>query len=119
LRDLLDRKPFFLFKPCSLPEDDPIHDEATVPLLAARLEEQMLACDVVLVLASVYAAYSKWIDCEIDVARNRFARPKPILAIVPEEDEQVSAMLQDNSDRIVGWDAESVVGAIGELAGDG
>jgi hypothetical protein len=119
LRHLLDRKPFFLFKDHSLPADDPIHDEATVALLAVRIEQQMLACDIVLVLTGVYATYSKWIDREIDVAKNRFGRPKPILAIRPEDSDEVSAVLQDNSDRIVGWDAESVVGAICELVGDG
>jgi len=43
----------------------------------------MAPCGVVLILAGVYASYSKWIDIEIDLAQDEFTFSKPIIAIAP------------------------------------
>ncbi len=96
-----------------------MHDQATATLLGVRIEEEMQSCDVVVVLTRGYDVYGKWIDREIDVARKRFAHPKPILAIRPEGDESVPAVLEEMSDRLVEWDPDSVVDAIHELADGG
>ena len=72
----------------------------------------MSACGVVLVLAGVYATYSKWIDIEIDLASDGFAKRKPIIAIEPWGSQRTSAAVKGAADRIVRWNTESIVGAI-------
>ena len=65
------------------PQDDPIHRAATDAQLRRAIRNQMAPCHVVLILAGVYASYSKWINIEIDLAEEGFQRPKPIIAIRP------------------------------------
>ncbi len=70
---------------------------------------------VIVILAGVYATYSKWINNEIRIAQRGFQSPKPILAIQPRGSERISTVVQDAADIIVGWNTESIVGAIREL----
>ena len=67
---------------------------------------------VVIILAGVYATYSKWIDIEIDLAKAGFSNPKPIIAIRPRGNERISERVRRAADRIVGWNTESIVSAI-------
>ena len=76
----------------------------------------MAPCSAVLILAGVYATYSKWINVEIDLAKNGFAQPKPIIAIRPWGSERTSVPVREAADREVGWNTESVVSAIREVA---
>ena len=73
----------------------------------------MTPCSVVLIPAGVYVAYSKWINIEIELAQSF---PKPIVAILPWGSERASVQAQQAADRIVGWNTESVVRAIREIA---
>ena len=75
----------------------------------------MRLCHVVLILAGVYATYSKWINIEIDLAKEGFTHAKPIIAIRPWGNERISERVQLAADRVVGWNTESVVGAIRDL----
>ena len=43
----------------------------------------MAPASCVLILAGVYSTYSKWINIEIDLAKNGFYTPKRIIAIEP------------------------------------
>ena len=70
----------------------------------------------VLIMAGVYATYSKWIDKEIILAKESFESPKPIIAIEPWGSEKTSVLVKQAADRIVGWNTDSIVGAIRELA---
>jgi len=51
--------------------------------LKGAIKAHMAPCGVVLILAGVYASYSKWIDIEIDLAQDEFTFSKPIIAIAP------------------------------------
>ena len=62
LVSLLRRKPYFDFRDYSIPEDDPIHDARNDTQLRAAIRRQMQPCSAVLILAGVYATYSKWIN---------------------------------------------------------
>ncbi len=75
----------------------------------------MALCQVVLILAGVYATYSKWINIEIDLATHLFTNPKPIVAIKPWGSQRISSPVSLAADRIVGWNTESIVKAIREL----
>ena len=76
----------------------------------------MAPVGVVLILAGVYATYSKWINIEIDLAERGFNQPKPIIAIEPWGSEKTSVRVKQAADRIVKWNTESIVNAIRELA---
>ena len=76
----------------------------------------MAPCGVVLILAGVYATYSKWINKEIELAQYGFSSRKPIIAIEPWASERTSAVVKTAADRIVRWNTDSIVNAIRELA---
>ena len=75
----------------------------------------MKSCGVVLIVAGVYASYSKWIKIEIDLAQNGFEKSKPILAIKPRENTNLSTVVKDAADEIVNWNSDSIVAAIRRL----
>ena len=110
---LLDESPWFFYKNYSVPKNDPVHTNGTASDLRAAIKRQMSSCQVILILAGVYATYSKWIITEIAIA-NKDLR-KPILAINPWGAERVSRMVIDYADEIVGWNAASIVEAIRRL----
>ena len=113
---LLNRRPYFRFKDYSVPRDDPIHNARTVAALRAAIRQQMTPCGVVLILAGVYATYSKWIDEEIALAQHGFRLPKPIVAIRPWGNVRMSQTVQNAASRVVGWNTDSVVKAIRDVA---
>ena len=116
LVNLLDQRPYFRFKNYSVPRDDPIHNARSTAALRNAIKRKMAPTSVVLILAGVYASYSKWIDEEIDLAERGFSARKPIIAIRPWGSEHTSQRVKDVADRVVGWNTESVVGAIRELS---
>ena len=80
------------------------------------IKHHMLPCGVILVLAGVYATYSKWIKKEIALAQRGFVNRKPIVAIEPWGSERTSTVVKEAADRIVKWNTDSIVEAIRELA---
>ena len=115
LVNLLRSRGYFAFRDYSIPPDDPIHHAGSDGQLRQAIRDHMSPCHVVIILAGVYASYSKWINIEIDLATNGFIQPKPIVAIRPWGNERISDRVRTAADRIVGWNTESVVRAIREL----
>lgn len=113
---LLRQKSYFRFSDYSVPRNDPIHNAATDAQLRAAIREKMAPCSVVLILAGVYATYSKWINAEIKLAQRGFFAPKPIMAIQPWGAERTSVPVKQAADRIVKWNSNSIVSAIRDLA---
>lgn len=68
--------------------------------------------EIVLIVAGVYATYSKWISIEIDIAKECH---KPILAIRPWGADRVSDKATENANEIVYWNTDSIVSAIRRL----
>ena len=116
LTNLLSERGYFAFRDYSVPRDDPIHGAGTDAQLRQAIRNQMTPCHVVLILAGVYATYSKWINIEIDLAEKGFTYAKPIVAIRPWGSQRISERVRLAADRIVGWNTESVVEAIRDLA---
>ncbi len=116
LYDMLSKKPYFSFKDFSVPKDDPVHNANNDAQLYAAIKQQIAPCSVVLIMAGKYATYSKWITKEIQIANNEFENPKPIVGIKPWANTQMSSVVQDNADRLVGWNTDSIVGAIRDLS---
>ena len=116
LVNLLSERGYFAFRDYSVPRDDPIHGAGTDTQLRQAIRNHMAPCHVVLIPAGVYATYSKWIKIEIDLALEGFTYAKPIVAIRPWGNERISEPVRQAADIIVGWNTESVVGAIRDLA---
>ena len=116
LMNLLRNRPYFKFKDYSVPINDPIHAADTVAQLRQAIKQQMAPCSVILILAGVYASYSKWINEEIDLATGGFSEPKPIIAVEPWGSQRTSVVVKQAADKIVRWNTESIVSAIRELA---
>lgn len=111
---LLDSKGgYFPYKNYSVPQDDPIHNAPNQAALRAAIEQQIKPASVVLILAGVYATYSKWINIEIEIAAQL---GKPIVAIEPWGSEKTSKVVKDAADKIVKWQTDSIVNAIREVA---
>ena len=58
------------------------------------------------------ASYSTWIQREIRIAKNSFTSTKPILAIKPWGNTNVSQVVASSAVRIVNWNTDSIVNAI-------
>ena len=110
---LLDAAPNFVYKNYSVPKNDPVHNAPNIEALYQAIKNQMVFCDVVLIMAGKYATYSKWIQREIQIAKRDYT--KPVVAIRPWANEQVSSVVSDAADRLVGWNTSSIVSSIREL----
>ena len=113
LEGLLKDRSYFGFKNYSVPKDDPIHTRGTDKELYEAILRRIKLSSAVLILAGVYATYSKWINKEIDIANSL---EKPIIAIQPWGSERTSQVVKANANQIVKWNTESVVSAIRALA---
>ena len=116
LVSLLNERGYFGFRDYSVPRHNPIHGAGSDAQLRQSIHNHMARCHVVLILAGIYATYSRWINIEIDLALGGFANAKPIVAIRPWGNERISEPARQAADRIVGWNTESVVRAIRDLA---
>ena len=109
LKGLLNAKLYFSYKDYSVPEDDPIHNAGSDSELKAAIKRQIQPASCIIILAGVYATYSKWINIEIELAKSM---NKKIIAIQPWAAERTSSVVKNAADKIVGWNTNSVVGAI-------
>lgn len=116
LVDLLNARGYFPFRNFSVPKDDPIHNAPNERALYNAIYAQIRPASVVLIMAGVYSTYSKWINHEIKIAKKGFSYPKPIIAVKPWAQTNISSVVQANSDELVGWNTESVVAAIRKWA---
>lgn len=93
----------------SVPRHDPIHTNGTDKQLHDAIEAKMKGTSCILILAGVYASYSKWIQKEIAIAKSQ---GKAIIAIEPWASEKTSKVVKDNADEIIKWQASSIANAI-------
>ena len=112
---LLDERKYFDWKDYSVPQDDPIHTKGSDKELYKAIKQKVKLSSIVIILAGVYSTYSKWIDEEIKIAKETYNNPKPILGIKPRGNKNISTVVQDNADKIVNWNTESIVKAIRDL----
>jgi hypothetical protein len=111
----LRERSYFSFSDYSVPKNDPIHTNGTAKELKEAIERKMKPCGVIIILAGVYATYSKWINKEIEIAKKY---NKPILAIEPWGAEKTSSVVKEAAEengKIVKWNTESIISAIREL----
>lgn len=97
----------------SVPKNDPIHTNRTDKQLREAIEAKIKGCSCVIILAGVYASYSKWINIEIEIAQQY---NKPIIAVEYWGAERTSKVVKDAATTIVGWNAKSVADAVRKYA---
>jgi len=112
LKVYLDNAPNFKWSDYSVPFHDPINSDKTREL-KKQIREQIRQCSVFIVLAGMWVKYHKWIQFEIDIAKDY---RKSILGIKPWGQQKTPLEIQEASDRIVGWNTSSIVEAIRILA---
>lgn len=96
----------------SVPQSDPIHNANNDTQLRNALYNQISRSHVIVIPTGMYSSYSKWIQKEIDGAG---IYKKPILAVNPWGAQRTSVDVKNAADKVVGWNAETVVGGIWEL----
>jgi len=102
----------FSYSNYSVPKDDPIHNAPNDKLLKEAIRAQMVRCSNIIILAGVYSTYSKWINIEIELAKEM---GKKIIAVQPYRAERTSEKVKASADHIVGWYGVSIVNAIKAL----
>ena len=99
------------WKNYSVPMEKPI-DTNKKRELKQKLSNKISGSNVVIILAGMYAAYSEWIDYEIDEA---VRMGKYIIGVRPWGQERVPVKIQNNATVMVGWNSASVTTAIKNL----
>lgn len=97
----------------SVPKDDPVHTNGTDKELYEKIDAKVRGCSCVIILAGVYASYSKWINKEIEIAKKY---NKPIIAVEPFSSERTSKVVKEAATVIVGWRSSSVANAVKNYA---
>ncbi len=114
LVEFFDEAPYFDYWNYSVPKDDPVHTTGSDRQLYEAIKNHIQPVHCVVMMAGVYATYSKWINKEIQIAKSDFS--KPIVAVEPWGSERTSIVVKNNADRTVRWQSSSIVGAIKEVA---
>lgn len=97
------------YKDYSIPQSDPIHTSGSDKELKDAISRKMKPCSCILVLAGVYATYSKWITKEIEIAKSMNKR---IIAIELFASDRSSLVAKSNADIVVKWRGDSIKKAI-------
>ncbi len=100
------------FRDYSIPKNDPIHNVTSTTQLKTAIFNQIARSHVVVIPSGMYANYSKWIQKEIDGAKDY---KKPIVAVNPWGQEKKSGIVLSNSDIGVGWNKQPLIDAIWQL----
>lgn len=96
----------------SVPKDDPVHTNGTDKQLYEAIDAKVRGCSCVIIMAGVYASYSKWINKEVEIAKKY---DKPIIAVKYWGAQRISSVVEDAADIVVGWNGKSIADAIKSL----
>lgn len=112
LVNLLDAAPYFHYFNHSAPEQKPLFPSGTPYTssdIARKITDKIRPAQITLVISGMYAAYSDWMQYEIDESlRMRM----PVIGIMPRGQERVPLYVRDRVDVLVGWNTSSIVSAI-------
>ena len=106
---LLNNAPYFSYSNYSVPKDDPIHNTSNTYELKKAIRNQMQYASCIIILTGVYSTYSKWINIEIELAKEMGKR---IIAVEPWGASRTSDIVKKSADEIVAWNSSSIVSAI-------
>ncbi|MBT9548988.1 MAG: TIR domain-containing protein [Candidatus Sericytochromatia bacterium] len=106
--EFLQNAPNFTYRNYSVPLDDPLQTK-TDKQLRDSLHNQIKPVNIVIVLAGMYVAYSKWIQAEIEIAQSY---NKPIIGIRPWGGQVTPTAVSSAAKTVVAWQTSSIVDAI-------
>jgi hypothetical protein len=109
---MMEEAMFFKWRNYSVPEHDPLINPNTFvgnDKLTELLDRQVKPVNCVIILGGMYAAHSKWILKEIEIAQNY---NKPIIGIYPWGQQNMPIAIQKAAAEIVGWNTCTIVSAI-------
>jgi hypothetical protein len=112
IKEFLDETPNFKLRDLSVPYDNPL-DVKGESELEERLKQQIRHAQVVLIPAGMEVSRSYWVQFEIDFATDL---EKPIVGIIPRDKQRIPKIVNDASCEIVGWNRNSIVTAIRQIA---
>ena len=92
----------------SVPEEHPLHLQHTSHLEAA-ISDRIAQSELLIAFAGVYSSRSDWIEFEVETARYQ---GKPVVAVVPRGQRNLSSFVMDRADIEAGWNGRSVREAI-------
>jgi MTH538 TIR-like domain (DUF1863) len=96
----------------SVPISDPIYGANNDRQLLEAINNKISRSHVIIIPTGMYANYSKWIQKEINSAKQF---QKPILAVNPWGQERKASVVADNATDYSGWNKEPLVGKIWNL----
>ncbi|MCY3771065.1 MAG: TIR domain-containing protein [Gemmatimonadetes bacterium] len=108
LENLLSQAAYFYWRNYSVPEHDPLGTKSDRELRQA-LDRQIKPVNCFIVVSGMYVNYRRWIQEEIEIARNY---NKPIIGITPWGQERVPFQVRNVANIMVGWQTSSIVAAI-------
>lgn len=108
LRRLISDRPYFNASYSEVSRDEPINSH-NAAYIKSVLKAKILASNVVIGIAGVYASHSDWITWELDTA---LANGIPIIGVVPRGAERVSTIVSSRAVEVVRWNTESIIAAI-------
>jgi hypothetical protein len=108
LRNLLTTRSYFNVNFREVSQDVAINSE-NANYIKAVLKQRILASNVFLAIAGVYATYSDWMEWEIKTAKANGIR---VIGVVPWGQVRVSSTVSGLADEVVNWNTESIVNAI-------
>ncbi|MEK0316635.1 TIR domain-containing protein [Cohnella sp. 56] len=94
--------------------DHPANRSSDERALYQTIKAKMKFCDVVILLVGGYPDYSRWINKELIACRDGLH--KPVIAVQRDALDSASFIIKENADLMVGWDAESIIQAIKQIA---
>ena len=97
------------FRNYSVPKDDPIHNATSAIQLRNAIYNQIARSHVIVIPTGMYAAYSDWIQKEIEGSKQY---SKPILAVSQLAQLRNAEIVASNADQSVGWSKKSVIDGI-------
>lgn len=108
LRTLISNRPYFNAAYSEVSRDEPINSH-NASYIKSVLKAKILASNLVIGIAGVYASHSEWITWELDTA---VANGIPIVGVVPRGAERVSSIVSSRAVEVVRWNTESIIAAI-------
>ncbi len=95
-----------------IPKKDPVNETGNDQKLLLAITENLKRSTCLIILAGVFPYYDRWIEKEIEVAKQL---GKPIIAIQPWSNDKTSELVKKNANRIVKWQVNQIVEAIKDI----
>lgn len=113
LVNLLYQAPNFRFRNYSAPEDKPLHiggnEVSNATEIRLAIQRKIAPVNCVLVISGMYYNNRKWMQYELDIARQMH---KPIIAIYPRGNSRIPYEISSVANYFVHWNTDGIVSAI-------